>query len=302
MRRINRDDKILSISHSDADGVAAQVVLGNVFKNIKYLIYQFVKIDDALNLFDFSPYDHVFLTDIYPSVFKIMDRTDKLIFLDHHDTSKELHDPKKMRFVDTNQCAASLTKNFVEAYFKIKLSHLDKFIYYINDYDLWLHRDPFSRKFNLLYDMYRGVNRDLSKYRERFMNGNVLLSEEEAEYIAGKEREYTTVLDGLEMIEFNHIKGAFVINAPSFINEISHDLMNNNGYRIVFIKSAVTDHISVRHNVESLNMGELLTKNNIGGGHPKAAGMSKMENDKLIKILLTIEKYLYLHYPEMRRS
>lgn len=302
MRKISRNDKVLSISHSDADGVAAQIVLGNVFPNITYQIYQFVKIDEAFNLLDFSPYDHVFMTDIYPAVPKIMDRTDKLIFIDHHDTSKALHDPKRMRFVDTSQCAASLTKKIMEAYFRISLKHLDKFIYHINDYDLWIHKDPFSKKFNLLYDMYRGVNRDLSKYRERFMSGSMLLTEQEVEHIKSKEIEYKHVFDGLEMIEFNHIKGGFVISAPNFINEIADDLMANNGYRIVFVKSTYTEHVSVRHNVDGLNMGELLTKHNIGGGHPKAAGMAKMDNDQLTKTLLALEKHLWIHFPEMRST
>ena len=302
MRIIKQTDKILSVSHSDADGLACQVVLGNIFKNIDYIIQPFVKIDNVLATADFSQYDHVFITDIYPSVHQIMNRSDKFILIDHHDTALPLHDPKKMRFVDQSQCGAALVKKFVEAYFKIPLPHLDRFIYLINDYDLWLHKDPFSKDFNLLYDMYRGINKDMSAYRSRFMGGNVLLSDEEVDYIDGKHKEYTATYNGIEMIEFNHINGALVINVKSFVNEICHDLMVNNGYKIVFLVNAGTGHTNVRHCAQSLNIGELLTKLDLGGGHKFAAGMRKIEPAELFtKKLLTLEKFLYMNFPEMRR-
>lgn len=301
MRIIKQTDKILSISHSDADGLACQIVLGNVFKNINYCIHQFVKVDSALTSIDYSPYDHVFITDIYPSVHKLMDISDKFILLDHHDTAAALHDPKKMRFVDQSMCGAALTKKFLEAYFKIAMPYLDRFIFLIDDYDRWKHTDPFSKDFNLLYDMYRGVNRDMSAYRNRFMGGNVLLSEEEVDYINGKHKEYKTVYDGIELLEFNHINGALVINVENFVNEICHDLMTNNGYKIVFLVNAKTGHTNVRHCEQSLNIGELLTKLDMGGGHKFAAGMKKIEpTDEFTKKILTLEKYLYKYYPDMR--
>ncbi len=302
MRKIDREDKILSISHLDADGIASQIVLGNVFKNIKYFTYQFVKIDESLNKIDFSPYDHVFVTDIYPSVHKLMDLTDKFILLDHHETALPLHNPAKMRFVDLNQCGASLTKSFIEHYFKIRLEHLDRFIYLINDYDLWIHADPFSKKFNLLYGMYRGINKDMSYYRKRFMYGNVALSEEELLYIEGKEREYKIVFDDIEMMEFEHIKGGLVLNVNKFVNEICSDLMEHNGYRIVFLRNPDTGHTNVRHNIPGLNIGKLLEEHDLGGGHKNAAGMKILNPDVFTKSIMVIEKFLYKNFPEVRKD
>lgn len=302
MRVIKRDDKILSISHLDADGVAAQIVLGNVFKNIEYINYQFVKIDEGLPRLNFSMYDHVFITDIYPAYHKLMDISDKFILLDHHETARDLHCPAKMRFVDTAQCGAALTKLFVENYFKIKLSHLDRYIFLINDYDLWNHTDPFSRKFNFIYDMYRKMNKNMSEYRKRFMTGNVNLTPEEIDHLASIDRDYKVVYDGLEIMEFEHIKGGFVLSATRFLNELCHDLMKNNGYNIVFIRNTDTGHISVRHNMPAFNAGEFLTKNNLGGGHKFAAGMSAIEPEDIPKKLLAIEKFLYVNFPEIRKS
>ena len=302
MRIIKRTDKILSMSHSDADGVAAQIVLGNVFENITYNLYQFDKIDNALLTLDFDLYDHVFLTDIYPTSGKLLDRSDKIIYLDHHETGLPLHNPRRMRFVDVNQCGATITKSFVEAYFKIKIPYLDKFVFLIEDYDRWQHKDPFSRKFNALYGMYRFMNQDMSEYRKRFMHGNVLLTDEEVQYLERKDKEYHTNFDSLEMIEFNHIKGAFILNATEFLNEIAHDLMTNNGYRIIFLKNLKNDNVSLRHNIQGFNAGELLVKHNLGGGHPFAAGFHEVDSEKLVKHILTIEKYLYVHFPEVRLS
>lgn len=300
MRTIKKTDKVLSISHLDGDGVASQIVLGNVFPNITYVLSQFVKFDILLADCDFSSYDHVILTDIYPTNPKLIDISDKIILIDHHDTALPFHNPSKMRFVDQDQCAAALTKLIMEKYFKVSLSHLDKFIYLINDYDLWIHKDPFSKDFNLLYEMYRLHNRDMSKYRERFMKGNVLLTDEEVDYIKSQHAEYNRIYNNVELVEFNHINGALVVNVEKFVNEICQDLMKNNGYNIVFIRNSKTGHINVRQNIPIINIGEILSKFDVGGGHRFAAGMRAMEADEFLKTVLELEKYLYTHYPEIR--
>jgi oligoribonuclease NrnB/cAMP/cGMP phosphodiesterase (DHH superfamily) len=207
-----------------------------------------------------------------------------------------------MRFIDTTQCGAALTKKFIEHYFKITLSHLDKFIYHINDYDLWIHQSPFSRQLNMLYDMYRKVNRNMGEYRKRFMGGNINLMQEETDYLAAKEKEYHSVYDALELMEFEHIHGGFVLSATQFINELCTDLMNANGYYIVFMRNGETGHISLRHRIPEFNAGEFLTKNNLGGGHRNAAGMTKIEPENIPKVLRTIEKYLYTHYPIVQKQ
>ena len=57
--KIDRNSKILSISHADGDGVACQIILGQVFKNIKYLNTAFYKVDKILESVMFDDYDYV---------------------------------------------------------------------------------------------------------------------------------------------------------------------------------------------------------------------------------------------------
>lgn len=308
MRIIKPEDKILSLSHCDSDGLACQIVLANVFKNIKFSTQSFYKVDSIIQFIDLDKFDHVFITDIFPSVQKLLDRSDKFILIDHHDSSIAYHDPKKMRFNDITMCGAALTKKFIEAYYKIKLSHLDRYIYLVNDYDMWFHKDPFSKDFNMMYEMYKDMNPKIygdgnnymSAYRNRFMNGDVNLTQQELDFIAGKKEEFKQVYEALEIVEFQHIKGCLVINANGFINEICSDLLDSGNYRIVFLRNTKNGHISVRHNIENLNIGEFLTKNNLGGGHKKSAGMDIMDADTMTKKLLTMEKVFYANYPEVR--
>jgi hypothetical protein len=129
------------------------------------------------------------------------------------------------------------------------------------------------------------------------------LSDEEVDYIKEKHKEYDVVYNNIELIEFNHINGALVINVENFINEICHALMVNNKYKIVFLVNAKNGHVNVRHNVSTLNIGDVLSRLNLGGGQRFAAGMNRIEPaDMLIKKLLTLEKYLYVHFPELQRS
>ena len=150
--------------------------------------------------------------------------------------------------------------------------------------------------------MYRRINKNMSEYRKRYMTGNINLTPEEADYLASIDRDYKAVYDGLDIMEFEHIKGCFVLSATKFLNELCHDLMNNNGYLIVFIRNTDTGHISVRHKMPSFNAGEFLTKHNLGGGHKFAAGMSAIEPADIPKKLLTIEKFLYVNFPEIQKS
>lgn len=300
MRVIKQTDKILSISHCDADGVAAQVVLGNVYPNIEYSIQQYVKIDEYLySRVNYDAYDHIFITDIFPSIPKALDRSDKFIVLDHHETALPYHDPKKMRFIDTSMCATALTKLFLEKYYKIRLAHLDRYVELINDYDLWIHADPFSKSFNLIYDMYHD---DRGRYRQRFMNGDVNLTAEEQNFIKQKKIEYKETYDSLELVEFEHIKGCLVLNSDKFINEICENLMQSEGYKIVFFRSTKNGHTSVRHCVNDLNIGELLTQQGLGGGHRKAGGMNELNSELLVKKILALEKLLFMNFPEVRRT
>src|SRR5271157_2281513 len=137
MRLIDPNSKVLSLTHSDMDGVGCQIVLGHVFKHLTCQASTFVSVNKLFNDKNFEGYDHIFITDIYPNYPELLTKyEDRIVLLDHHNTSLGNHNPFKMRFVDSGQCATSLTKKFVEQYFHKDLGFLDKFVYHVNDYDL----------------------------------------------------------------------------------------------------------------------------------------------------------------------
>jgi oligoribonuclease NrnB/cAMP/cGMP phosphodiesterase (DHH superfamily) len=66
MKIIPRDAKILNITHVDFDGCGCSIVLGNVFKNIRYKFSSFYNIDEKLESTNYDEYDYILLTDIHP--------------------------------------------------------------------------------------------------------------------------------------------------------------------------------------------------------------------------------------------
>lgn len=301
MRKLNRNDYILNIGHSDLDGISCGIVLGNVFQNIDYLNTAFYKIDVLLQTRDFSKYKHVFITDVYPNDMRLLDRIPNSILMDHHDTCEAYHDISKMRFVDTSKCAAKLVHKFMESYFFIDLSNLNQFIYHVNDYDLWIHESPFSKKLNMLFSMYLGKTRNYSGFRKRFMSGDINLTQDEQEYIRYSETNYKTAYDNAELMEFDHINGCLVTNVNDYISEMCHDLMVKCGYKIVFLRNNKKGNTSIRHCIPSLHIGNLLNSIGLGGGHKFAAGMNQLDSHAIVKDILAVEKILYERFPETRR-
>lgn len=297
MKIIPRDSKILSITHSDCDGVSCQIVLGNVYKNITYVDCSFYKIDDYLSKVKFDEYDYVFLTDIYPDKRSNLYLSDNIILLDHHNTAMEYLNPKKLHFVVTGICGALLTKRFVEKMYNIKLTHLDKLIELTNDYDMWVHKYPESKILNdLMFYYYKSI-----KFRQEFFNGRTTFTEEELKWYEGRELKYKELYDKLNVYEFETINGVLV-QSDEFVNEISHDLMTKEKYNVVFIQNPNLNRLSVRHNIEGFDVGSLLKNLGLGGGHPFAAGMNVKDMNKLSGDIATIEKEIANKFPIVRRK
>lgn len=298
MIKIPRNSKILSISHYDFDGLAAQIVLGNVFENIYYINAGYHNINDILAMLssykDMYDFDYVFLTDISPDEESLLDK-DKIILLDHHETAYKYHNPAKMRFISKKSCGALLTKNFVEKYYDIKLSHLDELVKLANDYDLWIHDYPMSKKINDLLPKYWA-----EKYRARFFDGDVNLREDEEEYLKRKEREFKAYCEDLEIKEYKTINGC-VLKAHKFVNDVATKLIDEENYEIVLIRTK--NGVSVRRNklTECINVGEILSENGWGGGYSGAGGFQVQSDNEFKQIALQIEKILYEKCPEIRR-
>jgi oligoribonuclease NrnB/cAMP/cGMP phosphodiesterase (DHH superfamily) len=293
MKIIPRDSKVLNIVHSDLDGSVSAIVLSYIFENITILDTSFYKVDSILETLDYSKYDYVILADIHPDKQQNLYLSNKIIMLDHHESSLEYNDPSKMHFIVAGICGALLTKRFVEKMYNIKLSHLDELVRLTNDYDMWSLKDPKSKELNdLMFYRYRPV-----KFRELFFDGRTEFTEDEKDWLKLREVEFVKLYDSLEVFEFEKMKGCITV-AKEFINEICEKLMNDEGYNIVIVRNPRNGRVSVRNRNKNLDVGLILKEYGIGGGHKASAGFFSSDmndfKDKIQYLEKRFEKELGL--------
>jgi hypothetical protein len=295
MKKINRDARILSISHNDLDGTTCQIVLGNVFPNIDYQSCSYKAADITLQNTDFSKYDHIIITDVSPED-KTLLENDKIIFIDHHETAVGSHSPKDFRFVSEGQAACVLTKNIFELYYRIKLDNLNDLVYLSNDYDLWIHKNYKSKFINELHSVYKYI-----KFRSRFFNGDTRFTFDEILILRYRMVEYQEHFSKIKLVDFGLLKGCMVMNdeGGKFVNDVCADLLKK--YRIVFAGYR-NGHMSVRHNFEGLHIGNFLAENNLGGGHEFTAGIfCDIHSDSFVDMMEMIECKLVQQHPQLAR-
>lgn len=259
--------KVLSVSHSDFDGIVCQILLASVFDNIKFVNTEFYNIDKTLTELDTAPYDIVFVTDISPKYEQLLYKTDNIVLIDHHSTT--FHKPKAKKYVyqDKNTCAALLVKTYLEKTYQADLSNFNLLVKYTNDYDTWQLKHPKSTFINELYKN----KYDILEFRNRFLTGNCKLTKEECKFIRARKNRFATEYTNAELFNFDgKVKGC-IVNVEGFINEIADKLIKDEDYKIVFVR--YKNRCSIRHRVKGLHIGKMLTALGYGGGHELAAGM-----------------------------
>jgi len=294
MTRIDKNAKILSVSHDDLDGVGCQIVLGGIFKNIEYRNCVYHNIDKELMSIDGSEYDYIFVTDISPKIHEVLDSFDNMILIDHHQNVQNM--PKKHRYVNKKYSATYLTHHFMsKMYGKEKVQRFSKIVKLINDYDMWILQYKGSKVLNDLFSMYNS-----KKFRERFRDGKLSLTKTEKEYLQGIQEKFDKIYDELIVEEFETINACW-FESNVFVNEIAHKLMHEEGYHFVMFNTLKSYKISIRSCMNDFNFGSYLKENKIGGGHNKAAGVDVRTQEDMNKIVDFLEKDLYEKLPSIRK-
>jgi hypothetical protein len=296
--KLHKDMRVLNLTHLDMDGCACQVVLGNYFAHVDFRMCSYGNIDSALQTTPYDKYDVVFVTDIYPTNEDVIVQPSKTIILDHHDSARHLHSPKKMRFVVPEHCGAFLTKRFIETTCHVNLGYLDNLVHVVNDYDLWILHNPKSKFLNELYGRYREV-----RWRRRFFQGCTRLTPEETQYLRQRMRDYKATWESLEVYDLPKAK-ACLITASEFINDIADDLIAKEGYKLIFMYNPKSDHMSVRHKIAGMHMGNMLRELALGGGHEYAGGLTDSAHDTLSDKrdrVTILERTICERFPEARR-
>lgn len=291
---LNRNAKILNISHLDLDGTAASIVVANVFNNVQYRYFRYDEVDNFLKTTDLSHFDVVLLTDISPNDSLLLEEIPNSFLLDHHDSALCQHNPEHNRIVKSGKSAALLCKDFFESLYGIDLSYLNDFCRIVNDYDMWINSDKMGWCLNELHFKYWS-----DVFRVRFMSGQISLSDDEKSFIKERRNKYTQIMDNLQIYELETIKGSFIL-ASEFVNDLCSDLLKNDN-EIVICLNPRNKNCSIRINDSDIHIGNILKELDFGGGHKQAGGIREPDPIKFKTKLDILENLLYNRYRHIRR-
>lgn len=295
---LDKNKRVLNLTHNDYDGACCSIVLSNIYKNIEFLPLKYGEVDSKIKTIDFNKYDLIIMTDISPETEDVFKLSDKIFLLDHHSTGLAYNSPENNRIVIEGKCAAILVKEFFENLFKIDLSYLNDFCNIVNDYDMWYMNDPRSWGMNELYFKYYDCD-----FRKRFKNGDTKLKDFEIEYIKDRKKLLREVYDNLNIYELDSIKACFFIE-NRFVNDICHKLMEEKDYKVTICINSKSKTCSVRSKLESLHIGEMLKQIDLGchsGGHQKSGAFRLSDKMNISEQIDRIEKYLFWKHEETKR-
>ena len=297
---MNKNLKILSISHTDMDGAGCTIVLKNVFDNVINLHVGYNNLDvDLMNAISNHEYDMIFTTDInlrkeHINILKTAKKP--FVHIDHHDDKDGIHNGKNI-IVDNTYCGAKLTKEFLEKTLGVDLSHLNELVDTIDDYDRWQDKKPLSKPLNYLFGMY-GMAQFIYRFKDGFVPQEI--TEPEKSYITKKIKNLKTSFETIKktMIQSPNSNIAIIFPELKTCSEMCDRTMKAGYANVVFYIDLKTFACGARTILDDLNLGKVLSKIGIGGGHPMAAGFDFKaitqndlfdDNTKLDKILAQFE-------------
>lgn len=294
---LTKGGKILNFTHVDMDGIGSNIALSKRLPNVLKIEVNYPDIDDRITRFDLNDYDAVIFTDICPvNSLSYLKGFDNVIILDHHETALECYDPENNVFIYNGISGSKLTHEFVKSIFgeSKHTQDIQELIDIINDYDLWIHKDPRSRFFNWLYDKYKS-----DEFKSRFFSGQTKLLNEEKLYIQEQSDLLKSIFNKTELFDFEKVNGAMFFT-ESHLNDLSEMVLEKYKYDFVVIVNPKNLNSSIR-SVGNFYTGEMLKALGIGGGHKYAGGFRCVDEAALKRNMEIIEEYSYRFYKFTRK-
>ena len=295
---------ILSLSHSDLDGIGCQIVLRAQFGEIRRMNISYGKIDEYLNIIDDYCYREnptkVFVTDLsfkyhhlelmssiaekYPNI--------KFYFIDHHPFEEKFRHlvlPNFTIVITDKASATKLTYLTIKSNYGLNNKELETFVNYVNAYDIWLDDTPefkvgfvynelfWSYKINYFWskfkDNYKLRNSDKEKYKELIQKKNKLFAKLEK---SGRVMKFT---NRILLIFLDDFQGHVTIDYPDFLSYVI--IRSYGGVSVRLDKKVVNDGVTKNNLVK-----EILTLDYISeaGGHQGAFG-TKIEDPNPHRLL-----------------
>lgn len=295
---LNRNNRILNITHKDLDGVGCSIILQNIYKNISFTNLKYGDVDNYLKTLNFNDYDAVIMTDISPEQESSLNLSDKIVLLDHHDSASKHNNEEIFRFVVEGNSATNLVKNFFEKLFQLDLSYLNDLCHKIDLYDCFKHKmlDP-SWELNELYFYYYDTD-----FRRRFGNGNTKLSEDEQNFVNTQKKILMETYRNLDIYPCETVNMCFFMG-NRFINDLCHLSMEKDGFDVSICINTKSNSCSVRSKNKDLHIGRMLQEiPDLNGGGHRNSGAFRIDPNQEISIKIeAIEQYLYKNFKEIRK-
>lgn len=333
--------KVLNLTHADLDGASSAMMLHALFTDVTSVPLSYGtsnKLTNYINEIAATPhminqYDAIFITDLSLhadhvkklfTAFAVADFKGHFVWLDHHDSSKEFHNPKNNIFIVDDICGAKLTKRYLESIYEVNLSKYDYFIELVDDYDLWKHKDKNSKRLNYIFNHYMKVDKDngYNNFMNYYLKNNIEfnnLTTLEQSIIYKAEKEISDTWENLDVTVMKDSKIGFMMVDPSLVSEISAMVLENSELDVIINYPPNYGSGSIRAkdtNIKDINVakvakylfehGNLLSS---AGGHPHACGftvknltykMSSQEKFKLVQpVVSLITDALLSTYPEL---
>lgn len=270
---------VYHISHTDLDGVGCQIVSSHIFKYgaIKFYNANYNDVDQVIAkvIGEMRKDDRLLITDLSPCNPETIDLLDNLYnkssvtLIDHHKTAMEsLHD-KPWAKIDLKFCATKLLYNYMHCY---EIEELAAFTNIVNDYDLWIHKDARSSRFNTLL---HGLG--IEDFRCRFQHKLSLVeSETESKIIdilIGIDNSYVRKAVELAKIMTDDSGTQYaLVFAERMSSNIGESILSQNPQiQYVLIINAQNKTASLRSRKGEYDVSAL-AKSRGGGGHQPASG------------------------------
>lgn len=293
----SKGGKILNFTHVDMDGIGSNIALSKRLNNVVKVEVNYHDVDDRIKNFDLNSYDAVIFSDICPNAsLEYLSSFKNVIVLDHHDTALEHHNPENNVYIYNGISGSKLCFEFIKTMFgnDNRTQEIEHLIEIINDYDLWIHKDPRSRYFNWLYNKYGSDN-----FKNRFIYGDVKLLNEEKKFITDLDYKIRDVFHNLELFDFEKVNGAMFFTSD-YINDLAEMVLKKHNYDFIVIVNPSNMHASIR-SVGEFDSGAMLKGLGIGGGHKHAGGFRSTNQEKFQYNIANIEEYAFRFFKFSRR-
>lgn len=276
--------KSILFTHNDFDGAACAIVAlrSGMVQEVQYHDYK--TIDKAVLKALDDDYKTIYLADISvePATAEKMNNKGNCLLFDHHQTAQEKLAPLNYGwiYIDTSMCGAKVMSTYIEEIPK----DLDNLIYHANDYDMWIHESPHSKRMNMLLWLY-----GIDKFVDRFTkNPDVRFTQEENamvdSYVERRRSYVTKACDGMMTFKDKQKRPVAVVFAEKYTSDIGQNILYSYPeIEYVIIINMVEGSASFRS--RQVDVSEL-AKFFGGGGHKLAAGCEMRPIDLLRTFVL----------------